>query len=904
LSTISLMPLHTIAIPPSAAFWEAAAARVLRAAGGEDGEGADRGAAARDFSHLRVVVPTFVHAQLLKQALAAQVGGSFLPPAIATLAAWLDLLPPAGKAPSPGERLMALYADLRDYGWLKKLFGAKHNPDLLPLADILLALSDELTQALLPAMEAAPDVADRRWQGALEQLAPAARTLLSDETQLVWSIWKSQLDGDDALVAGHRRMMQLAAQLRQPLCWISPVAPDAMERAFLDACAARQPVTVLTLDWHAASLPGACAAAWPEILDGETDAPALAPLPHLKLHAARSLEDEACAGAQTVINWLQAGRLRIAIVAQDRVVARRMRALLERAQVTVADETGWKLSTTRAAAALAAWFELTAVQADTIALLDFLKSPFVFADMADRAEQVMAIELILRRADVTGGWEAIDTALAAKNASRAQAMVAQLAAQAREYDRRRRRTLCEWLAATGRSFAALGMREALLADAAGGQILQLLQDLERDCRGLSQPFSCAEFRAFLDLQLEAAAFTQAAVDRRVVMLPLNGARLRGFDAVLVAGVDADHLPSRPAETLFFANRVRAELGLATRESRQRQQLRDFAELLCANAEVVLSWQASRDGEPVAVSPWIERLQLALARAGLPMLSIHQVRMPLHQLRARPASMPAPAAPTLRPVRLSASGYNQLVACPYQFFAARMLGLSGIEELSELPEKRDYGQWLHTILLRFHQTLHDRAVPPQERPALLMAISREVFAQSLDHSGAALGYFARWEKAMPAYLDWVAEREAQGWQFAFGEVHLERTLRWDGGEVVLHGYADRIDQSSDGARAVLDYKSAGQKVLADRLKRGEDQQLPFYGLLSEELATALYVPLEPDKERIRAVEAPDFDTWRQMLAMRIAGSMQAIDRGAPLPATGPESVCRYCEARGLCRKGAW
>jgi ATP-dependent helicase/nuclease subunit B len=268
-------------------------------------------------------------------------------------------------------------------------------------------------------------------------------------------------------------------------------------------------------------------------------------------------------------------------------------------------------------------------------------------------------------------------------------------------------------------------------------------------------------------------------------------------------------------------------------------------------------------------------------------------------------MPAPVAPQLRPARLSASGYNSLVACPYQFFATRMLGLSGIDELSELPEKRDYGDWLHRILFRFHETLRDRPVPPEERAALLGDISRDVFAHSLDKSGAALGYFARWEKAMPAYLEWVVEREAQGWQFFFGEEHLERTLQWFDGEVMLHGYVDRVDENASGERAVLDYKSTNQTALAKKLKLGEDHQLPFYGLLSDKpLASAAYVPLEASRDSIREVEAPDFPIWQQALREQVAHSMQAIDRGAPMPATGPESVCQYCDARGLCRKGAW
>jgi ATP-dependent helicase/nuclease subunit B len=95
------------------------------------------------------------------------------------------------------------------------------------------------------------------------------------------------------------------------------------------------------------------------------------------------------------------------------------------------------------------------------------------------------------------------------------------------------------------------------------------------------------------------------------------------------------------------------------------------------------------------------------------------------------------------------------------------------------------------------------------------------------------------------------------------------------------------------------------VLSRRLKQGEDHQLPFYGVLSgEALVTAAYVPLEANRDRIREVEAPDFGVWQQSLREQIVHDMRAIDRGAAMPATGPESVCRFCDVRGLCRKGAW
>ncbi|MDB5841885.1 MAG: nuclease family protein, partial [Herminiimonas sp.] len=724
--------LHSaLLIPPSANFWPQVARALL------DCEylGAAQRGSSRDLSAIRVVVPTFAHARLLKVALAEQLGGTFIAPRINTLSGWLAMLPPDASSKQAGtdsERLMTLYAALREYAWLKKLFSARRNTDLLPLAQTLLNLSDELTQTLLPAVQQTPEAVEQRWHDALAHLSPSAGTLLSDEAQLVWSIWKSQLDGNDACVARFKRMLRLAAHAEDPLAWIAPIAPDAFEQAFLGAYGERQPVVPLILDWRATALEPVYASAWQELLERESGQPPAgmdggpATPSGVSLYPAKTLEDEALCGARTVLAWLAEGKSNIAIVAQDRVVARRIRALLERAQLVVADETGWKLSTTRAAAAVAAWFEVVAGRAETVSLLDLLKSPFVFAGLAEKPGLVLAIELALRRANVSGGWEEAARALAGQ--ATAWRTLAGIARQAGLFAGRK--TPSEWLVLTDAAFAELDMRAALEADAAGMQVIATLAAIAEECGPMEQTFSFAEWRAFVSLQLEATPFVPPNSDQRVVMLPLNGARLRCFDAVLMVGADAQHLPSRPNEALFFANAVRRELGLATRESRQCQQMRDFAELISASRPIVLSWQAQRDGDPNPVSSWILRLQLALERNGATMLPEHRLPVILEQLLPALPTPPRPVAPHLLPRQLSASAYNVFVACPYQFFATRMLGLSGLDELTDMPEKRDYGDWLHQILAQYHEAVRAQDTAIEERAQLLLEISEKVFGAAL------------------------------------------------------------------------------------------------------------------------------------------------------------------------------
>lgn len=897
------MLYSSLPIPPSASFWSHVAHVLVRR-----GLLTELGASqAHDFSAVRVLVPSFINAQQLKAALAAEMGGAFIPPRITTLPSWLCTLPldpDTRMVTSSAERMMSLYAELRQHEWLKTLFSARRNTDLMPLAQTLLTLFDELTQALLPAVHAAPDAAEERWQTALQQLSMPGRSILSNEAQLVWSLWKAQLDTSDATAVRFANMMRLADRAPDPLIWISAQEPDTLEKAFLEAYAKHQPVLPIVLGWHRAEVEPVYAEAWPELFDDHgtsSEAPVIETPPGLALCSTGSLEDEALRGAQTIIEWLQAGKSNIAIIAQDRVVARRIRAVLERAQIFVADETGWKLSTTRSAAAVMALLETIATRADTVTLLDLLKSPFLFSGMEDKSDRVMAIEHALRRANVLGGWNAAIAVVESQPLAREALML--IADQAALFSGRK--SLRDWVQTTNDAIAALGMREGLEVDAAGAQVLALLDMLAQDAHLLSHSFSFSEWRIFLNLQLEATSFMPADFDRRVVMLQLNGARLRSFDAVLMVGADAEHLPSQANETLFFANGVRRELGLVTREMRQRVQLRDLTELLQSNREVVLSWQSHKNGEPNPASMWIERLQLTLERAGAAAVPAHSTCIQPRNLVRLRVKTPAPSAPHLLPRRLSASAYNSLVACPYQFFATRMLGLSGLDELSDMPEKRDYGDWLHQILKTYHDMVRDNKTRIEDRQALLQEISEKVFGDALARSAAALGYFARWRKVMPAYIAWANEREGQGWRFVAGEQMFEKPLAWQGGEIILYGRVDRIDENASGERAVLDYKAKNLQALRDKLKEGEDHQLPFYGMLSGlSVAAGHYVALDVIKDKTGDVSAPNYMEWQQALENQLLATMRAISQGAALHATGIEQVCVYCEVRGICRKGSW
>ncbi len=904
-------PYSTLLIPHGADFWPHLARHLIASVSETSADNA-----LPDLSGHCVILPSFAHAAQCRAALATVLGNSFIPPQLTTLSAFLQKQIPDPNQLTPSadsERLMLLYASLRKVPWLKTLMVANRNTDLLPLAKTLLAVGDELTEALLPTALSMPEQLERRWQIALQRLSPKAAALLSDEAKLVWTIWETQRDARDPAVIRYAALKKAAASARQP-CWFISARPlNAFQRDFLARYAEHNSVQLVMPDWSAESVPAIFSASWPELLPDTQPQPSFSSNQEvssasssqnyaLTLSQARDLEDEAQRAAQTVVSWIQEGKTQIALVPQDRMVARRVRALLERADITVSDETGWKLSTTRAAAVLAAWLELVASNAQTLALLDFLKSPFLFPDAETEALQRMSIEKALVKEGVTGGWKEIRAALV--DLPLANELIEAMAREAARFSGNK--TIPEWVKITRGVFDALGLLTAFAEDVAGKQILELMDAVGHDCVALHEKFSLAEWRALINLELEQTIFEAPRSDKRVIIVPLHDTSLRYFDAVIILGGDAVHLPAPSTETLFFADVVRTELGLSSRAMRHQEHCRYFAALLLHCPQVVLSWQSQRHGEANPVSTWIQRLELQLALQKQAPLPAHQIAVPPMLLQQHLPTQPQPRAAELLPTALSASGVNSLHACPYQFFASRLLKLSALDGINELPQKRDYGDWVHDILLRYERSLHETPVPIEQQAALLESVTESVFLPLLDKNPAALGFYVQWKKNIPAYLEWSQKHAAEGWLFELGEHDVQRELTWSNQEqkfsLRLHGRIDRIDTNNE-QRMIIDYKTIDPSRLRKGLKQIEDHQLAFYGLMMQSTTVpARYVTF--DKTKVVEIEAKPYEEWCTELEKQIQTNINEMANDVPLPANGVGKTCDWCDMHGLCRKGAW
>ena len=467
-----------------------------------------------------------------------------------------------------------------------------------------------------------PDEREAWWACARETLrapgGPGARERLLAQVALEWAARSGAPDSD--------RLFSL-----RPAAWVVAVAggSDPLAMSLLRRAA----VPTLVVDTDAA------------LDDPYRD---LAPDRAPAFAVCDSFEDEASAAAAQAILHVERGEAPVALIAQDRVLVRRIRALLERKGIVLCDETGWKLATTRAGASIMSLLAAARHDAPADTWLDWLKSaPFATA----RSGALAALETALRRAQMADA-EALPRLVARSSGVR----------PSRRGDRyprsalpvRSRRGLVEWLEALAAALEGAGSLARLRDDAAGRQALAALglepglapsrrQQIANDL----EPMTLADFTSWVDDLLEGATFRPpdplaadgTAMRAEVVVTPLARAMLRQFAAVVLPGADDRRLGAMaPADSLLPRPALQA-LGMADAQVVRDAELLAFAQALRL-PRVTLLRRRSDDGDPLGDSPFVERLRLALGERGA---DLSTWRDPRFEQRVEPTPI-APGAP--------------------------------------------------------------------------------------------------------------------------------------------------------------------------------------------------------------------------------------------------------------------
>ncbi|MDH5600971.1 MAG: PD-(D/E)XK nuclease family protein [Gammaproteobacteria bacterium] len=658
----------------------------------------------------------------------------------------------------------------------------------------------------------------------------------------------------------------------------------------------------------------------------------------LKLLFCSAHEEQAHAVELQVRRWILDGKNNIGIVTENRRLARRVRALLERADVPLLDLAGWALSTTRAGAVLERWLECIEEDFSHLPLLDLLKSPFIFNELDPRQVKHATYRLehdIIRHENVARTlhrykktielradklqWSSDISALLLnilKTFESANEILKPLLKGKHNAD--------EYIDALSTSLEILGMSPLFKEDAAGIRVIEMLDTLKHSATQYSLKFSWADFRTWLGRNLEQFVFSPEKNPGPVTLMGLAQSRLQKFDALIIASAEHEHLPGKTNLTPFFNNAVRMQLNLTTTHEILTERFHHFRRLLESAPEILITANNEENGEEVPLSPWLEIIQRFYQQTYSSSLEDTELKTLVNNpatfvIRSTDHSLPGKTtqARTILPKKLipksySPSSYQKLMDCPYQFFAAHALNLAVSEEVQEALSKSDYGERVHKCLEAFHHDVNylpgpfKNVVTEKNRDAaisILEEISQQVFSRDLDDSFEHSGWLSQWLKLIPGYIDWQI-KNAEQWKFNRAE--LKSKISW-GDNIELGGRLDRLDLNESGL-SVIDYKTGIPASQSD-IEHGEAVQLPFYALLAEtELNKPVnrvsYLVLNKGVKYGAQLSGEALDSISQQIGDRLAAIIKEMEAEKVLTAWGDDKACRYCNMSRLCREQAW
>ena len=928
---------------------------------------------------------------------------AFLPQVI-SFTDWLEAAPGAWKFPkkqSDLERWLSVFVNLRKHKTLQTWFKAESEAGAWGLAQAVIDACDSLSELVVPQLQGelntlldTHSLDAETWLKKVEFVLDQAiakayvglsKKVVDEESAVLLTFWRYLTNVGDPVIRKHLAMaayMQLAKSNAgnqhnnvRPFIWVQTADPKPIDQELIDRYtsdyAQFAPVVRVDLDWNSVAL-------WSEALcglDAEGHIASANPVEESQVNsniqanrnddwrllAARRFEELAWAATKSIESHLIAGKKNIALVAQDRLAARRVRALLSRFgnALRIRDETGWKLSTTRAAAAFDSWLEVIRAPKDgpsASALLEFLQNPYF--DLAHSLNKspdgciglLAQLEDILIASQAKSGWETFLMAIERANryaASNGGSPNEQLI----DLIKFVRRLHVDWQQLSvdcsnayellQKNLIETGMAGRLDRDAVGKQLLEVLDRFNLSggvYSGLKMRLS--EWLSLLKTVIEEATYEEAGKEAQATLsiLPLSSTRLRQFDAVVLVGCDEQQLPAFAEPPLFFSDTLNRYLKSSTIAAQYVQQARDLSQLLVSCKQVDLLWQSkSKSGEPLRPSAWIQRLQTQLKN-----WKALEVKPGIYEGKSQPIQMSVtvPDADLAIPVTVSPSAYKALRDCPYRYYVSSLLGLRKAKEFEEGFDASLAGQTLHALLKTFfqalktedeklHSPIHDGAQARRQWMIdHLMKCSEKEFERLIAGDARVLGTLRDWQKQITSFIDWQIQRESEGWRYHDAELTVGFTLSLtdpDGvqRDIRIAGRADRFDihQSDNTTAAVIDYKNQKMKKIVDRAENLlDDPQLLIYARAASENAVVAHIPgrtveqaewvslkAELDKgedKNIRAHVVENMPELMTQFSEQITKDLNSLWARKPMQAFAPDSVCQYCEARGICRKGMW
>lgn len=399
-----------------------------------------------------------------------------------------------------------------------------------------------------------------------------------------------------------------------------------------------------------------------------------------------------------------------------------------------------------------------------------------------------------------------------------------------------------------------------------------------------------------------------------------------FDCVWIMGLGGQDWPPLPRPNPFLPLAVQRAAGVPQCSPADAlAAARGLIGRWCASAdEIVLSHPLQEDDRELRPSALIAQVP----EAEPDITAYPDFRGVIHALHVT-EHLADNAAPPLADGHVTGGGTGLLknqAACPFRAYALHRLHAAAPEVPHAGLDALERGNLVHNVLAQVWTRLRTsdalQAMGSDELDELLASSADSAMERIRRERPTALsGRFAEIEKRRltglaRAWLDEDRRRDA----FRVLAVEDKRSMAIGG--LQLNARLDRVDETADGRRTVIDYKTGKANAAHMLGERPEEPQLPLYLITAEPDAAAVafarvrtgnmaYVGLARDGDLLPGIKAhadsrycEQYPAWTDLVAAWRA-DLERIARqfAAGVAVVDPKRyphTCQFCDLQPFCR----
>ncbi|MEO8454778.1 MAG: double-strand break repair protein AddB [Sphingomicrobium sp.] len=517
-----------------------------------------------------------------------------------------------------------------------------------------------------------------------------------------------------------------------------------------------------------------------------------------------------------------------ALVTPDRMLARRVSALLQRWGIEADDSAGRPLSETPTGTLLLGIAAAVAEDLAPVPLLALLKHPLVGGDDEARLrwlETVRTFDLALRGPRPGPGMDGLEAHIGEREGEPKYRGCASAWAKLRPAVQQIAGMLAKPLSLAEFVRRIVAAADALAGDrpwrgSEGRMAADLLAEIEAAPAAAQMAISAEDAVPVLrDLLEQQRVRPPYGGHPRVFIWGLLEARLQQADYMVLGGLNEGVWPAAPSPDPWLAPKIRVNLGLAALDYRIGLSAHDLASALGASR--VLVTRARRDARsPTVASRFWLRLQ-AMTGGVTRDTRLERLAGALDD-PGEPASTarPRPRPPSeTRPRSISVTSVDRLKADPFAFYAQAMLRLRRLDQLDADHSAAWKGIAVHKVLEEW--LINDNCAPEKLLPRARALLKSETIHPMLR---------ALWQPRLIEAINQVAEWEREDREAGRLPLKAEIDGETEIAGVTVHGKADRLDRLADGGLAIVDYKT-GKAPAQKAVDKGFALQLGLLGLIA-------------------------------------------------------------------------